>query len=48
MTRLGSISREPSFNDPDSFNGEDGRPNARGGEGDRNAELVVRDPFPGP
>jgi hypothetical protein len=48
VTRLGSISRELSFNDPDSFNGEDGRPDARGGEGDRNVELLVRDPFPGP
>ncbi len=47
-TRLGSISRELSFNDPDSFNGEDGRPDARGGEGDRNVELLIRDPFPGP
>jgi hypothetical protein len=42
--RLASISRELSFNDPDSENGEDGRPDARGGEGDRNVELVVRDP----
>ena len=25
-------------------NGEDGRADARGGEGDRNVELVVRDP----
>ncbi len=48
VTRLGSISRELSFNDPDSFNGEDGRPDARGGEGDRNVELLIRDPFPGP
>ena len=48
VKRLSSISRELSFNDPDSFNGEDGRPEARGGEGDRNVELIVRDPFPGP
>ena len=42
--RLASISRELSFNDPDAENGEDGRGDARGGEGDRNVELVVRDP----
>jgi metallophosphoesterase (TIGR03767 family) len=42
--RLASISRELSYNDPDAENGEDGRPDARGGEGDRNVELVVRDP----
>jgi len=48
VQRLASISRELSFNDPDSFNGEDGRPDARGGEGDRNVELLVRDPFPAP
>jgi len=48
VQRLASISRELSFNDPDSFNGEDGRPDARGGEGDRNVELLIRDPFPTP
>jgi hypothetical protein len=42
--RLASISRELAFNDPDAENGEDGRGDARGGEGDRNVELVVRDP----
>src|SRR5215210_643325 len=42
--QLASISRELAFNDPDSDNGEDGRSDARGGEGDRNVELVVRDP----
>jgi hypothetical protein len=42
--QLASISRELSFNDPDADNGEDGRSDARGGEGDRNVELVVRDP----
>ena len=42
--QLASISRELSYNDPDAQNGEDGRPDARGGEGDRNVELVVRDP----
>ena len=43
-TQLASISRELAFNDPDAENGEDGRGDARGGEGDRNVELVVRDP----
>jgi hypothetical protein len=42
--QLSSISRELSFNDPDSSNGEDGHPDARGGDEDRNVELVVRDP----
>jgi len=42
--QLASISRELSYNDPDAENGEDGRGDARGGEGDRNVELVVRDP----
>ena len=42
--QLASISRELAFNDPDADNGEDGRADARGGEGDRNVELVVRDP----
>ena len=42
--QLASISRELAFNDPDADNGEDGRGDARGGEGDRNVELVVRDP----
>jgi hypothetical protein len=41
---LASISRELAFNDPDADNGEDGHPDARGGEQDRNVELVVRDP----
>ena len=48
VQRLASISRELSFNDPDSANGEDGRSDARGGEEDRNVELLVRDPFQGP
>jgi metallophosphoesterase (TIGR03767 family) len=43
-TQLASISRELAYNDPDAENGEDGRGDARGGEGDRNVELVVRDP----
>jgi metallophosphoesterase (TIGR03767 family) len=42
--QLASISRELAYNDPDAENGEDGRSDARGGEGDRNVELVVRDP----
>jgi len=42
--QLASISRELAYNDPDAENGEDGRDDARGGEGDRNVELVVRDP----
>ncbi len=48
VQRLASISRELSFNDPDSSNGEDGRPDARGGDGDRNVELLIRDPFARP
>jgi len=43
--RLASISRELSFNDPDSSNGQDGRGDARGGLDDRNVELLVRDPY---
>ncbi len=43
--RLASISRELSYNDPDSANGEDGRSDARGEPADRNAELVVADPW---
>jgi len=44
VTPIASISRELAFNDPDADNGEDGRPDARGGAEDRNVELVVRDP----
>lgn len=43
--RLASISRELSFNDPQADNGEDGRSDKRGGEADRNVELLVRDPY---
>lgn len=43
--RLASIARELSFNDPDADNGEDGRPDARGGPQDRNVELFVRNPY---
>jgi hypothetical protein len=45
VRRLASIARELSFNDPDSDNGEDERPDARGGEGDRNVELRIRNPY---
>lgn len=47
VSRLASISRELSFNDPDADNGEDGRPDARGSRADRNVELVVRNPYAG-
>ncbi len=47
--RLASSARELSFNDPDARNGEDDEPNqrgdARGNPEDRNAELVVRNPY---
>ena len=43
--RLASTSRELSYNDPDSSNGEDGRGDARGTPADRNTELVVADPW---
>ena len=43
VQRLASISRELSFNDPDAGTGEDGS-DWRGGDADRNVELVVRDP----
>ena len=44
-SRLASISRELSYNDPDSSNGEDGRGDARGSREDRNVELLVRSPY---
>jgi metallophosphoesterase (TIGR03767 family) len=47
VKRLASISRELSYNDPDSRNGEDGSGDARGGRDDRNVELVVRNPYGG-
>ncbi|MGI8440448.1 MAG: hypothetical protein ACR2NV_09715 [Thermoleophilaceae bacterium] len=47
-SRLGSISRELSYNDPDAQNGEDGRGDARGGRDDRNVELLVRNPYAAP
>jgi len=43
VKRLASISRELSHNDPHGSTGEDGG-DARGSLGDRNVELVVRDP----
>ena len=43
VQRLASISRELSFNEPDGGTGEDSS-DWRGGEQDRNVELVVRDP----
>ena len=48
LSRLAAISRELSFNDPDANNGEDGRPDRRGGRDDRNVELLVRDPYAAP
>ncbi|HEX8743693.1 MAG TPA: hypothetical protein VF712_11210 [Thermoleophilaceae bacterium] len=49
VQRLAGIARELSFNDPDSRNGEDDEPaqrgDARGEPEDRNAELVVRNPY---
>jgi hypothetical protein len=42
---LASISRELSYNDPDSSNGEDGHPDARGEPTDRNTELSVANPW---
>jgi metallophosphoesterase (TIGR03767 family) len=44
VTRLASISRELSFNDPHAAASEDGEGGARGSREDRNVELVVRDP----
>jgi 3',5'-cyclic AMP phosphodiesterase CpdA len=48
-TRMASIARELSFNDPDARNGQDDEPvqrgDARGDHDDRNAELVVKHPF---
>jgi hypothetical protein len=45
VSRLASISRELSYNDPDALNGEDGTPDARGSRTDRNVELIVRSPY---
>ncbi len=46
-SRLASISRELSYNDPDANNGEDGRSDRRGGRDDHNVELLVRNPYGG-
>ncbi len=45
ILQLASISRELSYNDPDSNNGEDGSSDARGSREDRNVELLVRNPY---
>ncbi len=45
VTRLASIARELSFNDPQAENGEDGFPDRRGAVLDRNVELVVPNPY---
>jgi metallophosphoesterase (TIGR03767 family) len=47
--RLASISRELSFNDPHANHDDtDGSGGGRGGEGDRNVELGIRDPYAAP
>ena len=45
VSRLASIARELSFNNPDAENGEDGFADRRGTRLDRNVELVVRNPY---
>jgi len=45
VTRLASIARELSFNDPHAENGEDGFPDRRGTSLDRNVELLVPNPY---
>ncbi len=45
VTRLASIARELSFNDPQAENGEDGWPDRRGTRLDRNVELLVPSPY---
>jgi metallophosphoesterase (TIGR03767 family) len=45
VTRLASIARELSFNDPQAENGEDGLPDRRGTSLDRNVELLLRNPY---
>ncbi|MEK6274627.1 MAG: hypothetical protein AABM30_04745 [Actinomycetota bacterium] len=45
VTRLASIARELSFNDPQAENGEDGFPDRRGTRLDRNVELLVPNPY---
>jgi metallophosphoesterase (TIGR03767 family) len=45
VTRLASIARELSFNDPDAENGEDGTPDRRGTPLDRNVDLLLPNPY---
>jgi metallophosphoesterase (TIGR03767 family) len=45
VTRLASIARELSFNDPQAENGEDGTRDRRGTRLDRNVELLVPNPY---
>jgi metallophosphoesterase (TIGR03767 family) len=45
VTRLASIARELSFNDPEAENGEDGWRDRRGTALDRNVELLVPKPY---
>jgi metallophosphoesterase (TIGR03767 family) len=45
VSRLASIARELSFNDPQAENGEDGFPDRRGKPLDRNVELLVPKPY---
>jgi hypothetical protein len=48
LNRLTSISRELAYNDPQANNGEDGFGDNRGSREDRNAELVIRNPYAAP
>ena len=45
VSRLASIGRELSFNDPQGNNGEDGQPDRRGTTADRNVELLIKHPY---
>jgi metallophosphoesterase (TIGR03767 family) len=45
VMRLASIARELSFNDPQAENGEDGFPDRRGTQLDRNVQLLVPNPY---
>jgi metallophosphoesterase (TIGR03767 family) len=45
VTRLASIARELAFNEPDAENGENGSADRRGTRIDRNAALMVPDPY---
>jgi hypothetical protein len=47
VSLLATISRELSYNDPDAHNGEDGEPDARGQDIDRNVELLLPHPYQG-